>query len=131
MSGNRGTALLLVMGLLAVVTISVGSFLSLLHASVDYTRREEARTRAVHAAEAGLEKAVAELCAGRSYTGETGTPVGDGTFSVSVAPGDGACTVISKGEGVVGGTTAGVTLEGRARIEGTQVVEYGWREVSL
>jgi len=128
--GRRGAALVFVMGVFAVVTISLASFLSLLHASINYARREEAHARAVHAAEAGLEKAVAELRAGRTdYAGDTGIAVGDGKFSVGIEGENGAYTITSTGEGVRAGANAAVVLQADVKMEGRHVVAYAWREV--
>lgn len=130
--GERGAALVLVMGVFAVVTISLASFLSLLHASINYARHEEAHGRAVHAAEAGVEKAVAELRAGRTdYAGDTGIAVGDGKFSVGIEGENGVYTITSTGEGVRAGAASVVVLRAAVRMEGRRVVEYGWREVEL
>ncbi|HUW62706.1 MAG TPA: hypothetical protein VMZ06_16990 [Candidatus Bathyarchaeia archaeon] len=127
---NCGTALVLVIGVLAIVTISVSSFLALLHASINYTRREEAHAWCVHVAEAGLEKAVAELRAGRAaYTRESDTPVGVGEFSIGVSGVNGRYTITSRGRIARGGLTTVRTLQAEVRIEGRRVVEFKWREI--
>lgn len=53
-----------------------------------YTRAEKnsiASTQALHLAEAAVDKAIFELNQNQSYSGESGTSLGAGTFTVSVA----------------------------------------------
>lgn len=67
--------------LFAVTTALIGS----VSASVRLERHRHHATDALMLAEAGLEKAVYELNQSPSYLGENDTPLGNGTFSVSVS----------------------------------------------
>ena len=87
MRNNRGAAMLLALSVLAIMMISVSATLTWFHVTFKYTSAMEARQVCSHIAEAGLEKALAELRSGNTtYTGETGTAAGDGTFTVAVVP---------------------------------------------
>ena len=87
MKNNRGAAMLLALATLAIMGIALSATLSWFHATFNYTSFHQARQACSHIAEAGLDKALAELQAGNhAYAGEPDTPLGDGSFSVAIAP---------------------------------------------
>lgn len=85
--GHEGLALLLVLGYLAIVMIGSTTFYALLNATLSQSQaREDGRT-CLHLAEAGVDKAIAELQHDASdYRGEKGTVLGKGRFTVNVKP---------------------------------------------
>lgn len=103
---GRGSALILAIGYLAVVTILASTFLTMLNRSVTYATQTEHEQACLNIAEGGLDKALAVLrVQPRSYRGEANTPLGEGRFSVTVEPGAGAGAyrVTSTAEVVGGG----------------------------
>lgn len=132
MKHQRGAAMLMTLTFLAILTISVTATLSWFHATHRYTRGSEARLVCAHIAEAGIEKAIAELRVGNlSYAGESDTVIGDGTFSVGVlGNGDrGSYTIESTGRLPRGADM--VTVRLRCDIElspSRDVTSLQWRE---
>ncbi len=85
---NSGTALLIAIGYVAILSIISSTFVVYLNRSISRTSVQERTVLARNLAEAGIDKALAELKSGNAaYTGETNTPLGQGTFSVSVTRG--------------------------------------------
>ncbi len=86
-SGREGLAMLLVLEFLAILMIGSTTFYSLLHIALSQAHaREESRT-CLNIAEAGLDKALAELQRDASaYHGEHETVLGNGRFTVEVKP---------------------------------------------
>ncbi|GMU94113.1 MAG: hypothetical protein AMXMBFR4_31710 [Candidatus Hydrogenedentota bacterium] len=81
----RGTALLVAVMYLLVVTMLATGLLTLLNHSIDYFQDVNREVERRYIAEAGVEKALVELRTnGSAYAGENGTPLGDGAFSVEV-----------------------------------------------
>ena len=86
---SKGSALLVTVGYLAAMTIFASTFLSFLNRTVSNQHRTELRQMCLNIAEAGVDKALAELRIHRSdYRGERDTPLGKGRFSVEVKPGN-------------------------------------------
>ncbi len=83
----RGSALLLAIVLLAVMSLGAGVTWRRLTSNAERQFRAELSERAWQIAEAGLDKAVSELRAGRNaYHGEENRPFDRGSFSVKVEP---------------------------------------------
>ncbi len=82
---TRGSILLLALVVSAVVmTVTVG-FFNYYASAVQAGRYALASAQARSLAEAGIDKAIYELNQNGSYSGESETALGNGTFSVSVA----------------------------------------------
>lgn len=132
-SRERGAALLLVLGFLAILMISSAAVFTYLNSTVTRTTAIENRQVCLNLAEAGIEKALAQLAAGRvDYRGETDAPLGDGFFSVDVAPQDppGAVRITATGymgEALAPRFKASVVVD--ARVEGGGVRIVRWQEV--
>lgn len=85
----RGYILLLALVVSSIaMTVTVG-FLDYYASAVRAERYSLASAQARSLAEAGIDKAVYELNQGGGYSGESGTALGNGTFSISVASIDG------------------------------------------
>jgi len=83
--GNRGTALIVALVFLSVLSIMTTVFVSNLISSSNFESSFEAKTKSFYIAEAGLNHALWELArAGDQYNGETGIPFGEGYFYVVV-----------------------------------------------
>lgn len=93
-SGHILAFTLAVMGILFVL---VGVALSLLQAEYASARRSYANNQALHLAEAGVDHAIRQLNSNPTYTGETDTGLGSGTFSLSVTGTGSARTIQSTG----------------------------------
>jgi hypothetical protein len=90
----------LVLGLLAAVMIFTSASIGLLHMTMKNAKQVELRQVCRNLAEAGIEKAAAELRNGNAaYRGEKDAALGDGFFDVEVQPGDapGMYQVASRG----------------------------------
>jgi len=95
---ENGAALMLVLGYLAAVTLFASAFLATLHRSLDRSNKEYYTQRCAALAEAGVDKAVAELRRNpAAYAGEQQTPLDEGHFTVTVvaAGRDGAYRIVS------------------------------------
>ena len=135
MKNNRGTTMLLALGVLAITTILVSAMLAWFHATFDYANNQEARQVCAHIAEAGLDKALAERQSGnRAYDGETGTPFGSGSFSVTVADSSrpGWIAIESIGELPRGAKVVRKRLRKEVRLDADGRVDaLEWREAPL
>jgi len=88
---RSGSALLVTVGYLAVLTILASAFLGYLNRTISNGNRHERKLVCMSIAEGGLDKALAELhVRPDEYRGETDTPLGRGMFSVEVTPGENA-----------------------------------------
>jgi hypothetical protein len=77
----------LVIGLLAALTIFIAAFYSLLNRTLSREYDGSNHNICLNLAEAGVDKAVAELRAGKTdYAGEDSTPLGEGFFTVEATP---------------------------------------------
>lgn len=126
----RGSALILAVGYLAVLTISATAFLTLLNRGIETLSRDERRQVCLNLAEAGIDTAVAALRAqGGAYAGERDTALGDGWFSVEVeAPaGGGAYRIVSRAR-LENGTWLAVAADVALGPDGTARV-LRWEEV--
>ena len=98
--GECGGALILVVCYLAILTMSAAAFLTAFHRTLTTQQRTERIQAARNLAEAGVEKAIAELRRqSGAYRGEKDTKLGGGLFSVEVTPGKsaGAYRIVSVG----------------------------------
>ena len=85
---NRGSALMLALVMLTVLAISSSAFYSYLHVTLKRGHAEERKQVCLYIAEGGIDKAIVMLRRqGSSYSGEAGTPLGEGSFTVSVGSG--------------------------------------------
>lgn len=133
MKNNRGAAMLLALAALAIMTISMSAALTWFHVTFNYTNLQEARQTCSHIAEAGLDKALAELQAGnRTYTGEPDTALGDGTFSVAVAPADRSGWLSIQSTGTLPRGAASIVVRLREEVQfnpAGRITALEWREV--
>jgi len=133
MKNNRGSAMLIALGVLFIMTAAVSATLSWFHAAFDYAGKQEARQVCAHVAEAGLDKALAEVRSGnKTYTGELNTTIGNGAFSVTVAPAErpGWIAIESTGQLPRGANIVKVSLREDVRLDETgRVAAAEWREV--
>src|SRR5579862_4433635 len=86
MKGRRGYALLATMILLMVLTLMGSALITLSMNSGRLSMIRRDSEAAFNLAEAGLNHAYSMLKANSNYTGAAGTPLGAGTFDISVAP---------------------------------------------
>jgi hypothetical protein len=97
-TAHRGQLLILAIVFFAILFALSAAFVSSAVTYTKFGRHEVARAQALALAEAGIDKAVYELNQNSGYTGESNTPLGAGTFTVSVAAIDsGAKSVTSTG----------------------------------
>ena len=132
--GERGTALIFALMVLLILSMGTAALWSQLHGNLAAQRRAWHKEQAFQLAEAGLERAIAGLrAAPDAYTGETDTPFGPGTYSVTVTPGaaPGEFTIASWGRlenASARFDRAG--LRGRLRRAGDgAVAEYVWEVI--
>lgn len=113
---NAGSALLMAVVLLAVVSVGAAAALRLYHIAFRESSRGVKQEVARQLAEAGIENAVARLRADAAYAGEKDTPLGAGRFSVEVARDGQAHELVSTGEIVFEGRVMRAAVV-RARLE--------------
>ena len=85
---DRGSALLLAIVFVLIVSAMASAFLALLHMTMTSANRGGHRQECEYLAAGGIEKAMAVLRENPAYTGESDTPLGGGVFSVTVAKSD-------------------------------------------
>ncbi len=129
---RNGSALLMAVVLVMVLSIGAAAVWHYLHVTLRETARQEKLTMALHLAEAGLDKAVAELRARPGYQGEQKTPLGRGRFSVTVTPqaASGGFQLVSTGEVAEDGRVQGaVVLAAELALGPDRTVKrYHWRK---
>jgi hypothetical protein len=98
---QQGFALVVALAYLLFLSMFATAFLRMVRMNMADAFNEEARIEATNMAQAGIEKAVAELRRDPGYRGEKDTPLGDGSFSVRVEPlaEPGRYRVIARGRG--------------------------------
>src|SRR5574337_51620 len=106
----RGTALVIVMLVMAVLLLAGTTFLTISSTESQIALNERASGAAQVLAEAAVHKAIAILNADPKYAGESNTALGGGTFTVTVAsaavqrcPGDTAKDLTAMASVPVGG----------------------------
>lgn len=83
---QRGVALIFALILLTVMSLICGFFVSSIAGTTRHLRHRYRATVARNLAEAGIDKAIHELCRPESgYSGEQRTRLGEGLFSVAVS----------------------------------------------
>ncbi|MBI5092734.1 MAG: hypothetical protein HZB26_09875 [Candidatus Hydrogenedentes bacterium] len=131
---NQGTALIAVIVYLVIVTSLTTTFFATVHRTMSQARTVERRNQCIYLAEAGIEKAVAELRVNAAgYRGEQDTPLGDGAFSVVVTPENrpGAYRILATGRLIRGATVAGERkLAANVVLAGPRIAELHWMEAS-
>ncbi len=88
--GERGVALLMALFLLAALSIGSTAAWQFMNRTFDEGRRFQHGQKAFLLAEAGLEKAVAELRNDPAYAGDKDISLGEGRFTVRVTQRQGA-----------------------------------------
>jgi Tfp pilus assembly protein PilV len=83
---KQGFALVVALAYLLLISMFATAFLRMVRMNMADAFNEEARIEATNMAQAGIEKAVAELRRDPGYRGEKDTPLGDGSFTVRVEP---------------------------------------------
>ena len=131
---NEGTALLVAVAYVGAVTMLAATSLTALNQAIAAAGRTESRHVAFSLAEAGIEKAVAELGAHpRTYRGEEVTHLGEGWFSVTVTPDkpQGTYRIVSTGvRGDAYGVRGTVPLEVYVRLSSDgEIDSFRWAEV--
>jgi Tfp pilus assembly protein PilX len=81
---HRGYVLVLTLVFLGIFFTISGAYLSSVTSSARITRYDTASAQALALAEAGIDKSVYQLNQSPSYTGETNTALGSGTFTTTV-----------------------------------------------
>lgn len=99
----RGAALIIAMLVMAVLLLAGTTFLTISSTENQIALNERVSAQAFLLAEAGLHKAIAQLNASLSYSGETKTSLGDGSFTTTVATVAG-CTATSARDVTVTGS---------------------------
>lgn len=127
---EKGSALFLALAYLTAMTILVSVAFSAVHQSMKGRLAAERHMVALAIAEGGLEKALWELERNPAgYRGETGSPLGEGQFSITVDPSDerGTYTIAAVGERARDGReTYRVAVEARVRIENGKAQILSW-----
>ena len=84
-AGQRGSAMIVVVVYLAIMTTFASAFFVALHRTIDQTGRRERQEMCMHIAEGGIEKAIAELQHNaEAYSGERDTSLGEGVFTTEI-----------------------------------------------
>ncbi len=127
--GERGVALLMALFLLAALSIGTTAAWQFMNRTFDEGRRFQHGQKTLLLAEAGLEKAVAELRNDPAYAGDKDVPLGEGRFTVCVTRRQG--TIFSlESFGRLGDPkheTFRATLEATLRLgPGGRVEEFQW-----
>jgi Tfp pilus assembly protein PilX len=133
MKNNRGAAMMLALVTLAIMGIGVTATLTWFHSTYKYATLQEARQTCSHIAEAGLDKALAELQSGnKAYSGETNVAIGDGSFTVAVKPAGRAGWVAIDSTGTLPRGASVVTVRLREEVQldpAGKIVAMEWQEV--
>lgn len=130
---ERGAALILALGYLTVITFLAAGFLGMVRYAMDASAERQRAARAMALAEAGLDKAVAELRVSPDYEGEQDTPLGSGRFSVRVerAGGQGSYRVVAEGlTEPAFAKSAHARIEAAVGLSGRRVQRLVWREAT-
>lgn len=84
-SSERGYILLSALAFVGILILGAGGLFGYTTEYARYERGAIANSQALALAEAGIDKAIYELNQNANYTGETGTALGAGTISISIA----------------------------------------------
>ena len=83
---ERGFALVVALAYLLFLSLFAAAFLRTVRLNMADAFNDEARIEAAGLAQAGVEKAIAELRRAPDYRGEEDTALGNGRFTVRVEP---------------------------------------------
>ncbi|MBI2115014.1 MAG: hypothetical protein HYT85_08035, partial [candidate division NC10 bacterium] len=124
----RGAALIIALLVMAVLLLAGTTFLTISSTENAIALNERVSAQAFLLAEAGLNKAIAQLNSSSSYSGETNTSLGSGSFTVTATTVAG-CTATS-GRDVVATGTVPVAV-GQAQVQLRAVLDqisypYRW-----
>lgn len=127
-NNQRGAVLILTTVILAVVTMLLGFLWSRVGGFVYSEGRAHLQEKVLAITEGGLDKAIWGLNADSNYSGEANTPLGDGTFSITVTNID-ATTKRVTATGYIPNSSNPViqkTIEVEALYSGSEIVfNYG------
>lgn len=133
--GERdGSAIILVVVYLAVLTLMAGAFLTALRSTMRETHVAERREKSLHIAEGGLDKAVVMLQRSPDrYRGEIDSVLGEGFFTTTVESVEGSRVyrVVSSarfGEGLSRGSRVTIVAEVGLSVAGA-LERLEWFEV--
>lgn len=129
---DGGSALILVLGYLVVVTVLGAAFFVGVHRAINASMTREHHAVCLYLAEGGLDKAIAEVLAHLdNYTGESETRLGDGYFSTTIegVPSSGRFSVVATSRlGGQDSVLARARLRADVGVEAGRVVSLAWRE---
>ncbi len=131
---EQGSALITALIFITILGMLASAFLYNILATNSSFKRTSNLQVAFNLAEAGIDKAIAELSRSSStYSGEEDTPLGEGTFSVSVLTSEeeaGEMLIISTGYIPHSpGSKAKRTVKATVRRRDSSLVITSWREV--
>ena len=88
-TGQQGTALMFALFVIVILSLGTTVLWRQLHGNLEQSRMAWRQEAAFQLAEAGLNRGIAEIRAqGPSYGGVTDAPLGPGTFTLIVTPGN-------------------------------------------
>lgn len=126
---NEGMALILALGVMTALAIIATALVTSFHRSLDRAHRQELNVQCLYLAEAGVEKALAELTrADQIYRGEDRTPLGEGSFSVEVtSPKPQWFTIVSSGRLLDGSVRSRIVVDAEL-VPGGSIQVRRWEE---
>lgn len=116
----RGAALIIAMLVMAVLLLAGTTFLTISSTENQIALNERVSVQAFLLAEAGLHKAIAQLNASSSYSEETNTSLGSGSFTTTVTTAAG-CTATSARDVTVTGSVP--VAGGQAQVQVRAVLD--------
>jgi hypothetical protein len=129
MQNDCGAAMILAVGLLAVLAILSAVFYAGIHRQLATHHDDEARIEALHIAEGGLNYALAKLADDPSYRGNGG-PLGEGRYEIEIGDTRDTLTVRVTGWPTqIPHDDRAVMIEALVRREGGAVKLLTWRRV--
>ena len=96
-SGSRGNVYLMMLGFIIITWSALASSLLTLAAQSRTTNRMHLSAMAMGLAEGGAAKALSDSARNAGYKGEDDSPLGDGTFSVSLKREGGQLVITATG----------------------------------
>jgi len=129
---SEGSAMILVVAILMIMMIGSSAFLYYFNRTQDRARNTEIHQTCLNWAEAGIDKAAAQIAAGRAVAGKQELTLDGGEVSIETQPGAQAGEFRAMSTALMRG---GSVLQGEARIEARLAVSGGkvrtleWREV--
>jgi len=128
---ERGTALMFALFVLVILSTGTALLWKQLHGNLEQQRRSWHKEQSLQLAEAGLERAIAELrAAPEAYRGSEAVALGSGVYTVRVTPDDTAGGYVLESHGKLEGAAYPYdhsVLRGTVRLSpGGQVLSYTW-----